>query len=122
MKHILLIAVFAAFCIIIIQCTSQKKIDCEMPAGIPEAGQTYFLKQFEEGKTLYAMSCAQCHNTTVRRKQIVPDFSPQQLEKYNAKFRNPKHMGELKERNVSNQELQQIFFYLKYKKKNVSTI
>ena len=121
MKYTTRISVFAIFCIGIVECTTQKKIDYDIPQGLSETNQTEFVKQFSAGKTLYDLSCAKCHNTKVGRKKIVPDFSPQQLEKYNMKFRSPQHMNELKSRNVSDAELRQIFFYLKYKKKNTPT-
>jgi hypothetical protein len=118
MKLIVSTVIFVVCCITLIECTSQRRIDYELPAQISDENKKVFIKQFDEGKALYAMSCGKCHNTTVHRKEIVPDFSAQQLEKYNMKFRNPQHMNTLRDKNVSPEDLQQIFFYLKYKKKN----
>lgn len=77
-----------------------------------------FLKEFNKGKILYNLTCAKCHNINVDEKQVIPDFSLPQLMDYEIRIQYQAHEDDLKETNVTHDELEFIVLYLRYKKKS----
>jgi hypothetical protein len=77
-----------------------------------------YAKQCEKGKILYDINCAKCHNTKVKGKEMIPDFTSAQLIGYELRVANPKHIENIEEDHVSAEELGLIMTFLSYKKKN----
>lgn len=103
-----------------VQCFAQKnkKVAYEFPAAMAPAIQVEYAKQCDKGLILYNINCAKCHNTVVKGKQVIPDFSQDQLIGYELRVKNARHESELPETTVSAEELGQIMTFLTYKKKN----
>ena len=118
-KTSIFISIIAA-CIILINCTSTNKISYNYPDDIitDDAAKKKFVKQFNEGKILYKINCAKCHSTTVHGKETIPDFSLEQLENYEIRIQNPKHEDDLRETNITLDELDEVILFLTYKKRN----
>jgi hypothetical protein len=96
----------------------QKKIRYQFPAAMPENVKAEYLKQCDKGKTLYEINCSTCHNTAVRRKSVIPDFTEAQLVNYELRFSNPNHESNIPETKVTAEELGLIIIFLTYKEKN----
>ncbi len=98
--------------------TSKSKITYDFPAAMAADVREGYIKQWEKGKSLYELNCAKCHNTTVKGKTIVPDFTESQLVGYTLRVTNQKHEAALTDESVTEEELGQIMTFLTYKKKN----
>lgn len=115
LKQALLIAVIA---FTHLPCAAQKKIAYEFPKEmLPEVKQE-FIKQCDKGRILYDMNCAKCHSTFVKKKEIIPDFSPDQLKGYELRVSNAQHEADMPDTKVTAEELGEIMIFLTYKKKN----
>lgn len=115
----------AFFCIIFFlvslpffQCKTHQEAAYELPAAMVETAKIEFAKQCEKGKILYAINCGHCHNSKDRRKEIIPDFTPEQLIGYELRVTNPEHESGIPETTVSTEELGYIMTFLSYKKKS----
>lgn len=100
------------------QCTSQKKIQYDLPEAMAPNIKADYLKQCEKGRILYEINCAGCHTKKVNGKRIIPDFKPEQLVGYELRISNPSHESGIPETNVSAEELGLIMTFLSYKRKN----
>lgn len=96
----------------------QAKIEYEFPEAMAQPVRTEYLKLCEKGRILYELSCAGCHNTLVKGKVAVPDFTEDQLGAYSIRVANPRHEEHVSETNVSAEDLALISTFLTYKKKN----
>jgi hypothetical protein len=99
-------------------CLAQKKVPYEFPAAMKEPVRVEYEKLADKGQVLWNINCAKCHNTKVKGKVIVPDFSPEQLRGYELRVANPEHESGIPETNVTAEELGLIMTFLSYKKKN----
>ncbi|MDB5258609.1 MAG: hypothetical protein JWM14_3304 [Chitinophagaceae bacterium] len=99
-------------------CSAQKKIPYEFPPAMKEPVRLEYEKLADKGQVLWNINCASCHNTKVRGKVIVPDFTPEQLKGYELRITNPQHESGIPETTVSTEELGLIMTFLAYKKKN----
>jgi hypothetical protein len=86
------------------------------PPGIVEEKKAEFVQLCEKGKTLYKIHCSRCHTTTVEEKEVIPDFTPMQLDMYDMRLGFTKHQSTLTEKNIPEEELELIIFFLTHKK------
>ncbi len=100
------------------QCTSQKQVTYEFPAAMAAPIKSEYMKICDKGKVLYDLNCAGCHNTKVRGREVIPDFTSEQLVGYTLRVLNPQHESGIPEENVTPEELGLISTFLMYKKKN----
>ncbi len=112
------IIIAVVFILLIVECTTQKKVMYEFPPEMSLPVKAEFVKQCDKGKILWDINCAGCHNTKVKRKVIIPDFTLDQLIGYELRVLNPDHESGIPETNVSAEELGMIMVFLSYKKKN----
>lgn len=96
-----------------------KKVTYEFPDAMLPVVKEQYIKFCDKGQILYNINCAQCHNTTVKGKQVIPDFTQEQLTEYELRIQNPKHESSIPESTVTTEELGYIVTFLTYKKKNV---
>lgn len=94
------------------------KVEYEFPEAMAQPIREQYLKLAEKGRVLYEISCARCHNSLVKGKLLIPDFTEDQLGAYSIRVANPKHEEHVSESNVSAEELTLISTFLTYKKKN----
>ena len=106
------------FLLILVACATQKPVLYHYPAGMKHSKRAAFVADCEKGKVLYGIHCARCHNTMVDGKEVLPNFTPIQLEGYDLRMDEPKHKPTLTERNMPQEELDLIIKYLWYKKPN----
>lgn len=117
MKYIKLLSGFIAI-FILIQCRSQKKIQYELPEAMLPHVKVFYGAQCEKGQALYYLSCAKCHNTKIKGKEVIPDFKPEQLTGYTLRVANAQHETNMPDTLVTEEELGIIMTFLGYKKKN----
>src|SRR5690242_5567762 len=77
----------------------------EFPEAMAQPVRDEYTKLCEKGRVLYEINCAKCHNTIVKGKKIVPDFTEEQLGAYSIRVANAKHEEQVSESNVSAEEL-----------------
>ena len=112
--------VFVIIVPVLVHCTTQKKIRYDFPAEMAEPVKTEYMKLCEKGRVLYEINCAGCHNKKVRGKEVIPDFSQEQLVGYGLRVLNAQHEAGIPEENVTPEELSLISTFLMYKQKNQS--
>jgi cytochrome c5 len=116
-KLIILSSMFLATAFAIAQ-KKQAKSEYVFPDAMAQPVRTEYAKLCEKGRALYELSCARCHNTLVKGKIVIPDFTEEQLGAYSIRVANPKHEDHVSEASVSAEELALISTFLTYKKKN----
>jgi hypothetical protein len=84
-----------------------------------DTGRASFVKEFSKGRIIYKQTCAKCHNVTKDGKLYYPDFSLPQLMDYEMRFQYPAHQDELRETNLSADELDWVVTFLRFKKLNL---
>ena len=115
MKKILLIT----SCLIgMMACVSNKAARVELPSMMSDSLKKVTMEQCNKGMALYIENCSSCHSDSSKKKQTIPDFSPEQLSNYEFRFANKKHEEQLSESQLTQDELVQIITFLTYKKKN----
>lgn len=72
----------------------------------------------DKGLILYQINCGTCHTKQVDGKDVIPDFSIQQINDYELRVLNPKHESDIPETIVTPEELSLIMTFLTYKVKN----
>jgi len=116
--YFIVIGILLSVCFM--QCVTQNKVTYDLPeAMLPQVKKEY-LSRCEKGKILYDINCAGCHNTKVKGKIIVPDFTADQLKGYELRVTNARHSETLTDTTVTEEELGIIMTFLTYKKKNDS--
>jgi hypothetical protein len=119
MKYkIILLFILSVF--VLVHCTTQKKISYDFPVAMAEPVKAEYMKLCEKGRILYEINCACCHTKKVRGKEIIPDFSQEQLVGYGLRVLNAQHEEGIPEENVTPEELSLISTFLMYKKKTAS--
>lgn len=102
----------------LIGCQSQKEIAYELPDEMLPHVKEEYKKRCDKGKILYDLNCAGCHNTRIKRREIIPDFKPEQLIGYSLRVSNAQHEKNMPDTLVTEEELGIIMTFLNYKKKN----
>lgn len=99
-------------------CSLSKKTYYILPPEMTESVRKSAEEQCEKGLMLFRMNCSKCHADTVNGKEILPDFTPEQLSNYEFRVANKKHEDNLGEMQLTQDELVSIIAFLTYKKKN----
>jgi mono/diheme cytochrome c family protein len=77
-----------------------------------------FAKICDQGAILYDKNCARCHNSKVKGKMVIPDFTEEKLVGYTIRVANKKHEANMPDSIVSAEDLGLISTFLMYKTKN----
>jgi len=100
-------------------CTTQKKTVYVFPDAMPTPVQAEYTRLSEKGRVLYEINCASCHNTKVKGKTVIPDFTEEEMGAYSIRIANAVHEEQVSEERVTAEELNLITYYFRYKKKSV---
>lgn len=112
------IILFLSGCIFLMQCKAKQEIPYELPEAMIPTAKIEFAKQCDKGKILYDINCAKCHNSVERRRELIPDFTIEQLIGYEIRVSTPEHESNIPETTVTAEELGYIMTFLSYKKKS----
>lgn len=118
MKKIIIIVSLSATALWAAAQKKQVKIEYEFPEAMAQPVRDQYLKLCEKGRVLYELNCAKCHNTVLKGKILIPDFTEEQLGAYSIRVANARHEEHVSETNVPAEELALISTFLTYKKKN----
>ena len=115
------ISFFLACLLYLAACVSQQKtIAYSFPEAMTEPVRMEFAKVCDKGKVLYDINCAGCHNIKKGKKQLIPDFTPEQLKGYELRVSNAQHEENMPDEKVTAEELSLISTFLLYKTKNTT--
>ena len=117
MKSIYITYLSAAI-LFIVACSSQKKVQYELPDAMLPHVKVEYAKRCDQGLILYNMSCGKCHTRKVKGKDVIPDFKPEELTGYTIRVSNARHESSMPDSLVTEEELGIIMTFLSYKKKN----
>jgi hypothetical protein len=109
--------IIAGLLVLGMACSAGRKVTYEFPASMSEPVKAEYIAQFNKGHILYGINCGKCHNETVRRREVIPDFTAEQLAGYEIRIGNPQHLESLSESSMTEDELVLIMTFLRYKKK-----
>jgi len=90
----------------------------ELPDAMLPHVKVQYAQQCNKGYTLWQKNCSRCHTKNEKRKQIIPDFKPEQLSGYALRAQNKQHEINLPDSTLTQEELGIIITFLTYKKKN----
>jgi hypothetical protein len=108
--------------IIIFACSTAKKPTYIFPAEMGPAVQTSYTAICDKGKILYDMNCAKCHTKKKFGKELIPDFTAEQLESYQIRVANAIHEPIMNDEQIPAEELGMIMTFLVYKPKSGITV
>jgi hypothetical protein len=105
---------------LLVACASQQQVTVSytFPEAMPSPVKMEFTKVCDKGKVLYEINCAGCHNIKKGRRELIPDFTPEQLKGYELRVSNAQHEENMPDEKVTAEELSLISTFLLYKKKN----
>src|SRR5688572_22209451 len=90
--------------IIVVACSTSKTIYV-FPTEMTPAVQTSYTQICDKGKILYDQNCAKCHTTKKMGKELIPDFTPEQLESYQIRVANQIHEPIMNDEQLPAEEL-----------------
>lgn len=100
-----------ALLVLVYGCTPPQKITYDLTPNHP------LIEKCESGKQLYLINCAKCHNTG-KRKNIIPDFTKEQLSEYTLRMASRQHDSTINEELLPEDELEKIITFFRFKQKN----
>lgn len=118
MKRIFTIIVLSVIALPVVHAQKMRKVPSDFPKEMLAEVKADYQKVYDKGQILFSINCAKCHNTVEKKRDILPEFSPDQLKGYELRESNPRHVEGIPETQVSPEELGQIMTFLLYKKKN----
>ncbi len=108
--------------IVVIACSTPQKTVYVFPTEMGPPVQAEYTKICDKGKILYDLNCARCHTTKKWGKELIPDFTPEQLESYQIRVANNTHEMLMSDEQLPAEELGMIMTFLTYKKKSGITV
>lgn len=116
------ITILLLISIIVFACNTPKKMTYVFPAEMSPAVQTSYTQICDKGKILYDQNCAKCHTTKKMGRELIPDFTPEQLESYQIRVANQIHEPIMNDELLPAEELGFIMTFLSYKSKSGVTV
>lgn len=108
--------------ILVFACMTPKKITYVFPTEMSPVVQQSYTEICDKGKILYDQNCAKCHTSKKRGKELIPDFTPEQLESYQIRVANQIHEPLMNDEQLPAEELGHIMTFLTYKSKSGITV
>jgi mono/diheme cytochrome c family protein len=80
--------VFSAISLVLVssallhKCSSQKKVEYDIPAHYTKLNKELLIEKAEKGKVLYKLHCSGCHGIFTKGKDSIPNFTQTQIDNY----------------------------------------
>lgn len=104
--------------LIYISCKTVQPVTFQFPAEMNEQVKKSYTEQCEKGKLLYEQNCASCHTIKKRGKELLPNFTEDQLQGYHIRGGTASHETNVSEERVDAEQLVNIVLFLTYRTKN----
>lgn len=115
-KQIKILMIATLVSLAVVACHAPQTVMYAFPASMGDEVKQEYIKQFDKGKILYDLTCAKCHTTIVKKKEVIRDFTEEQLVNYELRIQNQDHIANIS--TISEEELALILTFLRYKKPN----
>ena len=94
-------------------CSALKTPEYQPPENEPDKYKSLLIARFEEGKILYKDRCTNCHDKKILNKDGTAKFTLEQIETYNIRISNDNHSEKIGARDLSEDDLSKIQFYIR---------
>lgn len=111
-------AIFILVCIQVLACSVNHRISYDLPGEMLAPVKLEYIKICDKGKILFDKNCAGCHLLKLNGRSVIPDFALHQLETYQIRISNSRHMKNVTEEAITAEELGYVITFLTYKKKS----
>ena len=98
------------------QCSSQKKVEYNIPPTASKEYKTLLTERLDKGKALYKIYCSDCHGIFSKGKDSIPNFSKDQIDNYNALFVKQDPKSHAVARKLSQDQIDYILTFLRLRK------
>ena len=82
MRFILTISVFLLSVTLFYCCSSQNKVEYDIPSHVTQINRELLIAKAEKGKILYKLHCSGCHGIFTKGKDSIPNFTKTQIDNY----------------------------------------
>lgn len=111
--------VFLGLVLLILACGGSRKPELyRYPPSMPREKRAEFVAYCDKGRVLYGLYCSKCHSKFVNGKELIPDFTPIQLDTYDMRQGLTNHEDAISDRKIPEDEMDMILFFLGHKKTN----
>ncbi len=115
---ILFIFLFGAF---FGNCVIHSKVQYNYPENMPVVEKEKLFAVFEKGRKLYKMNCSGCHGIFAKGKDGIPNFNAKQIDNYAARYLNRDPKNHAVAIHMDPEQLNDIFMFLRFRKKDATT-
>lgn len=101
-------------------CMGTKKavVKAYFPPNMSESVRAGYMDMWNKGHILYDLNCAKCHNQVVNRREVVPEFTDEQLQAYEVRLADSTHEIAVSEMRVTPEELNYITIFLTFRERD----
>lgn len=117
-KYLIVATIIFFPSIVLTHCTTQKKVEYNIPSTASEEYKTLLVERLEKGKALYKIYCSDCHGIFSQGKDSIPNFSKDQIDNYNALFVKQDPKSHAVARKLSQEQIDYILTFLRLRKKS----
>jgi mono/diheme cytochrome c family protein len=119
-KHWILLC-SAALSFLLTQCATGDKITYQIPPRQTAEKRKEIIADFDKGKELFRINCAECHGIFSGGKEKVPNFTTEQVDNYSARFLRHDAKNHAVTKQMSPEQLGEILTFLKFRKMKKTT-
>jgi len=96
---------------------NDKNVQPDFPPDLTAEKKNKFMDEWNEGKLLFKVNCAQCHGVFTSGKDSITNFTSKQIDQYTTSFlaKDPKNHSVM--RQLSSQDFNKVLFFLTYLKR-----
>lgn len=118
MKNYSIGLLFIACLVTVQRCTTQKKVEYNIPDNYEGQVKLNLIKMLDEGQSLYRIHCSKCHGIFGNGKDSIPNFSKTQLENYSRAAISDDPNNHAVIQRIRDQDLDRILQFLQFRKKS----
>jgi hypothetical protein len=100
--------------------TKKATVKVSFPPNMNETVRAGYLDMWNKGHILYELNCAKCHTKVVNRREVIPEFTEEQLQTYEVRLADSTHEIAVSEMRVTPEELSYITLFLTYRERDTT--